>query len=138
MPAVRLLPPATLLLLLTTACASAPARTGPDTTPWREPSSYAYTLVSDTQVLAGTFRITVRDARVTAATGLDDKRLLPQLPTIGDLLTRLREARERDADTADIEYAPDGRPTRLVLDDSKNAVDDEATYTITAYTAAPA
>jgi hypothetical protein len=109
------------------------------TTPWQEPASYAYTLTSTTQVLAGTFRVKVRDGRVTETVGLDeDSRLQIQeppaeVPTIGELLERLDQARNDDAHTAEAEYAADGHPVRIVLDWAKNAVDDEALYVISAY-----
>ncbi|MET7724601.1 hypothetical protein [Streptomyces mirabilis] len=53
------------VLCAATACGSS-ASSGsveanePKTT-WEEPASYAYTLTSTTQVLAGTFRVKVRD-----------------------------------------------------------------------------
>ncbi|MHC5903436.1 DUF6174 domain-containing protein [Streptomyces sp. S6] len=139
MTATRLLPAAALTFILTTACATPhSSHTGADTTSWREPPSYTYTLVSRTQVLHGTFHLTVRNHRATSATPLPDHVPASQLPTIGALLTRLRTARHDNADTADIEYAPDGRPTRIVLDDDRNAIDDEETYLITNFRLPPA
>ncbi|MFE7275879.1 DUF6174 domain-containing protein [Streptomyces sp. NPDC057623] len=87
----------------------------------------------------GTFRITVRDGTVAEATGLDDsgRRVVADLPdavpTIGELLAELEQARREDADTAEAEYAPDGHPVRISLDWEENAIDDEARYVITAY-----
>lgn len=110
---------------------------------WSEPASYSYTLTSTTQVLAGTFRVDVRDGRVAKAVGLDESsrrqaRDLPgRVPTIGDLLTALKQARDQDADTADAEYAADGRPVRITLDPDENAIDDETLYVISAYEGAP-
>jgi len=134
MTPARQLPAAALTLILTTACATPhPSYTGADATPWREPPSYTYTLVSHTQVLYGTFHLAVAHHRATSTTPLPDHLPASQLPTIGDLLTRLRTARQHNADTADIEYAPDGRPTRITLDEDRNAIDDEATHLITEF-----
>ncbi|MET8982010.1 DUF6174 domain-containing protein [Streptomyces sp. NPDC004539] len=123
----------TLASALTTACATPHTYSDSATTPWREPPSYTYTLTADTQILSGTFHLTVHHLRVTTTPPHPST----QLPTIGTLLTRLRTARHHHADTADIAYAPDGRPTRIVLDEDRNAVDDEETYLITAFRLAP-
>ncbi|MEU2287257.1 DUF6174 domain-containing protein [Streptomyces sp. NPDC013178] len=131
------------LLCATAACGStAPPesaeRSGPSTA-WQEPASYTYTLTSTTQVLAGTFRVKVQDGRVAEAVGLDEDsrrqvRELPgEVPSIGELLKRLEQARSDDADTAEAEYASDGHPLRISLDWEKNAIDDEALYVISAY-----
>ena len=134
MTATRQLPAAALILILTTACATPHSSyTGADTTPWREPPSYTYTLVSHTQVLYGTFHLAVRNHRATSTTPLPDHIPAAQLPTIGTLLARLRAARHDNADTADVEYAPDGRPTRITLDADRNAIDDEEAYVITEF-----
>ncbi|WP_416972461.1 DUF6174 domain-containing protein [Streptomyces sp. 4F14] len=117
--------------LTTTACGESPDHTGADPA-WREPASYTCTLDAESQVLAGTFHLTVRDGRVTSATG-PGQSAHAELPTIGVLLTHLETARANDADTATVEYAPDGHPTRIVLDEDRNAIDDEATYVISAY-----
>ncbi|GAA3798113.1 DUF6174 domain-containing protein [Streptomyces phyllanthi] len=72
-------------------------------------------------------------------TALDDsgrraRRQVPgQVPAIGDLLRMLERARLDSADTADVEYADDGRPLRITLDWDKDAIDDEALYVISAY-----
>ncbi|MFM9607695.1 DUF6174 domain-containing protein [Streptomyces niveiscabiei] len=127
--------------LTTTACGETRTYPGADPT-WREPGSYTYTLAAESQVLAGTFRITVRNGKVTAVTAPDpDSRrqaAYAELPTIGALLSRLKTARANGADTAAVEYAPGGRPTRVVLDEDRNAVDDEATYVISAFSPAGA
>lgn len=135
----------TAVLIATTAwtavsCAdpAAPsATTAPTTTAWQEPASYVYTLHSREQVLWGSFRVTVRDGEVTAAVGLDadSRRALREgpgerIPTIGDLLQRLDEARREHADTAEADYAADGRPERITLDPDRNAIDDEAQYLV--------
>ncbi|MFF2514354.1 DUF6174 domain-containing protein [Streptomyces sp. NPDC058086] len=131
------------LLCAATACGSSTssgsAEANEPKTTWEEPASYAYTLTSTTQVLAGTFRVKVRDGRVTEAVGVDaDSRrqaqeLPAEVPTIGELLRRLRKARSEDADTAEADYAADGRPVRISLDWDKNAIDDEALYVISSY-----
>jgi hypothetical protein len=131
------------LLCATTACGSSASsesvkRNGPKTT-WDEPASYTYTLTSSTQVLAGTFRVTVRDGTVAKAVGVDEdsrrqvQELPAEVPTIGELLKKLERARSDDADTAEAEYAADGHPVRISLDWDKNSIDDEALYTISSY-----
>lgn len=110
-------------------------------TTWREPDSYVYTLKSSEgeRSLIGTFRVTVRGGKVAEAVGLDadSRRVVKQLPgevpTIGELLDELEQARRDDADTAEAEYAPDGHPERISLDWDKNAIDDEALYVISDY-----
>lgn len=73
------------------------------------------------------------------ATGLDDSgrgvvgNHPDAVPTIGELLDELEQARRDDADTAEAEYAADGHPVRISLDLEENALDDEARYDITAY-----
>ncbi|MFD3375050.1 MULTISPECIES: DUF6174 domain-containing protein [unclassified Streptomyces] len=115
--------------------------TSPSGTTWREPDSYVYTLKSSEgeRSLIGTFRVTVRDGKVAEAVGLDadSRRVVKQLPgevpTIGELLDELEQARRDDADTAEAEYAPDGHPERISLDWDRNTIDDEALYVISAY-----
>jgi hypothetical protein len=107
-------------------------------TTWKEPASYVYTLESTAgeRALIGTFRITVRDHKVTRARGLDEsgrrvvQELPDQVPTIGALLGELEQARSEDADKAEASYAPDGHPERIVLDWDTDARDDEAQYVI--------
>jgi hypothetical protein len=125
-------------------CAVATCGTGTPASqqePWQEPGSYTYTLRSSEgeRALIGTFRITVRDGAVARATGLDDsgRRVVGShpdaVPTIGELLDELEQARRDDADTAEAEYAADGHPVRISLDQEENTLDDEARYDITAY-----
>ncbi|MGW2237885.1 DUF6174 domain-containing protein [Streptomyces sp. NPDC001759] len=129
------------VLCATAACGSGELKsaTAPSTPAWQEPESYDYTLTSATSVLAGTFRVKVRDGEVVEAVGLDkdSKRqahqVLSEVPTIKELLRELVKARGDDADTADAEYAADGRPLRITLDWDKNAIDDEAMYVISSF-----
>jgi hypothetical protein len=110
-------------------------------TPWREPGSYSYTLRSSggERTLLGTFRVTVRDGAVVEAVGLDDSgrgvagSAPDAVPTIGELLDELEQARRDGADAAEARYAADGHPLRISLDWEENAVDDEAVYVISAY-----
>ncbi|MGW6062468.1 DUF6174 domain-containing protein [Streptomyces sp. NPDC055189] len=110
-------------------------------TAWDEPSSYAYTLKSTEgeRSLLGAFRVTVRDGKVVKAVGLDEsgrrvaKQLPGEIPTIGELLKEMDQARRDRADTAEVKYAADGHPLRIALDRDKNALDDEALYVISAY-----
>ncbi|MFI9612857.1 DUF6174 domain-containing protein [Streptomyces sp. NPDC052023] len=128
-------------------CAAAACGTGTSTkattgeVAWEEPSSYTYTLLSaqGERSLIGTFRVTVRDGEVATAAGLDDsgrrvvQRSPEEVPAIGELLEQLEEARQDDADTAEAQYAADGRPERITLDWDGRAIDDEAVYVISAY-----
>ncbi|MGX5181513.1 DUF6174 domain-containing protein [Streptomyces avermitilis] len=145
----RFLSAAVLLAALscaTTACGSSasagPAETKPQST-WEEPVSYSYTLTSNTQVLAGTFQVKVRDGKVAEVVGLDEdsrrqvQDLRAEVPTVGELLKTLNQARSEDADTADADYAADGHPVRISLDWDKNSIDDEALYTISSYEPTP-
>lgn len=106
---------------------------------WEEADSYSYTLTSTTQVLAGTFRVEVRNGSVAKVVGLDEdsrrqvRELPTEVPTIGELLDRLEQARSDDADTAEAEYTADGRPERITLDWEENSIDDEALYVISDY-----
>lgn len=89
--------------------------------------------------MIGTFRITVRDGAVVKTVGLDDSgrrvaRDIPDaVPTMGELLAELEQARLDDADVAEAEYAAEGHPVRISLDWEKDAIDDEALYVISAY-----
>ncbi|MFJ3620532.1 DUF6174 domain-containing protein [Streptomyces iakyrus] len=102
---------------------------------------YAYTLTSSEgeRSLIGAFRVTVRDGKVVKAVGLDDSgrrvvRQLPdEVPTLGELLAEMAQARRAKADTAEAEYGADGHPERILVDWDKNAIDDEALYVISAY-----
>lgn len=149
-PRPRPVPAAVLigaLLCATAACDSgASPGSAAGSTPgpgWEEPASYTYTLTSQTQVLAGTFRVDVRDGAVAEVVGLDEDsrraaREVPgQVPTIGGLLERLEQARGGAAHTAEAEYAADGHPVRISLDWDENAIDDEALYLISAYQPSP-
>lgn len=110
---------------------------------WKEPASYSYTLTSTTQVLAGTFRVKVSNGEVAAVVGLDEdsqrqvRNSRGKVPTMGGLLAQLQLARKEDADTAVVDYAADGHPVRISLDWDKNAIDDEARYTISSYEPTP-
>ncbi|WP_326722953.1 MULTISPECIES: DUF6174 domain-containing protein [unclassified Streptomyces] len=113
--------------------------TSPSDITWNEPASYVYTLTANEQALAGSFRVTVRDGKVTEAVGLDDsgrevvEQGLDRIPKIGDLLDRWENARNEHADTAEVEHAADGHPSRITLDGDENSIDDEAEYVISSY-----
>ncbi|MFC9683501.1 DUF6174 domain-containing protein [Streptomyces sp. NPDC056948] len=129
-------------------CAAAACGTGTQaatqaqsSAPWQEPASYTYTLRSSEgeRSLLGTFRISVRDGAVVKSVGLDDmgRRAVESapdaVPTIGELLKELEQARQDDADSAEADYAADGHPVRISLDWEENAIDDEARYVISSY-----
>ncbi|MFJ5775355.1 DUF6174 domain-containing protein [Streptomyces sp. NPDC093094] len=113
-------------------------------TPWEEPAAYTYTLRSDggERPLIGAFRITVRDHRVIRARGLDEsgrfvvRRFPDMVPTVGGLLAEMEKARRDGADVAEGDFAPDGRPRRITIDQDRSAIDDEAEYVISGFTPA--
>jgi hypothetical protein len=139
--------PAILLLTLTGACAgqsaevAAPAPAPAPT--WTAPAKYAFTLTSDCgeRSLIGRFRVTVRD-EVAEAEGLDDSargalmlRIADLVPTLSRLEAEAEAARRSGADEVTIERDPaDGHATKITIDTEKNAIDDEACYTIEDYT----
>ncbi|MFI9809122.1 DUF6174 domain-containing protein [Streptomyces sp. NPDC052301] len=134
------------LMCLVTACGAETSTGAGAQRPvvWEEPVSYAYTLTSTSDVLAGSFRVEVHHGKVTKVVGLDEdsrrqvREPRVRVPTIGELLKRLDEARSGGADTAEAEVAADGHPVRISLDRDTNAVDDEALYLISAYGPVPA
>ncbi|GGW80840.1 DUF6174 domain-containing protein [Streptomyces galilaeus] len=85
----------------------------------------------------------VRHGKAAEVVGLDEdsrrqaQDLPGEVPTIGALLKTLHRARSQDADTAEADYAADGRPVRIFLDWDKNSIDDEALYTISSYEPTP-
>ncbi|MGP4114214.1 DUF6174 domain-containing protein [Streptomyces sp. 4N509B] len=101
---------------------------------WREPADYAYTLTSSCgeRSLIGTFRVTVEDGDVTGwePVGENYAPRSVEVPSIGDLLAEAEAARERGADSVEVETAADGRPTRISVDEMEEAIDDEACYDI--------
>lgn len=130
------------LLCAAAACGTESRSTSAQTkATWQEPASYTYTLRSTEgeRTLLGTFRITVRDGAVDKAVGLDDsgRRVVEgvpdAVPTLGELLDELEQARRDGADTAEAEYADDGHPVRISLDWEENAIDDEALYVVSGY-----
>jgi hypothetical protein len=118
-------------------------RVGGDAETWQEPASYAFTLASacGERDLIGTFRLTVVDGMVTAAEGGDEpgRRLLLQrqphlLPTLAGLLNEARQAQRDGADVVETLVDPaDGHPTKISIDYDRDAMDDEACYTISDY-----
>ncbi|GAA4675390.1 hypothetical protein Prum_029650 [Phytohabitans rumicis] len=109
---------------------------------WQEPGSYSYVLASQCgeRLLLGRFRITVEQGKVTKAEGLDGsaRRALEgksdSPPTLRQLLDEWESARRDGAEVADLSTDPgDGHPTKIMIDPVKNAMDDEACYTITEF-----
>jgi hypothetical protein len=139
--------PAFLLLVLTGACAgadqAATATAQPPVT-WTAPAKYGFTLDSrcGEQALIGRFQVTVQDDKVVLAKGLDDSarralmlRLAELVPTLRQLETQAETARREGAEVVAIERDPgDAHPTKITIDWSRSAVDDESCYTIEDYT----
>jgi Family of unknown function (DUF6174) len=140
----RLLPYATLALLLG-GCADAEP-VAPATAPatWTPPAKYAFTLGSECgeRALIGRFRVTVADGRVTGTEGLDQAAKRALMLRIADLVPTLRQLEEEaataqraGAEVVRVERDPvDAHPVRITIDPSTNAIDDEACYTIQDYT----
>ncbi|MFJ9818435.1 DUF6174 domain-containing protein [Streptomyces sp. NPDC101151] len=134
------------LVWATTACQGESESLGQakESTAWREPSAYTYTLKSTggERLLIGSFRVTVREGKVMHAVGLDEqgrgvvRRSPGTVPTIGALVRELEQARRDGADTAEAEYSTTGYPVRITVDWSVNAADDEAQYVISDYVVA--
>jgi hypothetical protein len=56
------------------------------------------------------------------------------VPTLAGLVDELAEARKEGADVARLESDPaDQHPRRITIDPDRNAIDDEACYTISDY-----
>ena len=147
MPRRRHLTVAFISALALAGCAeAATSGTQPGAEPaaqWREPAAYTYTLDSrcGERALIGRYRITVVNGAVAKAEGLDQgaKTAIATVrsdfvPTIGGLLKELADARSQGADQAVLVSDPaDGHPLKITIDPLKDAIDDEACYTITEY-----
>ncbi|MET8153376.1 DUF6174 domain-containing protein [Actinoplanes sp. NPDC049668] len=137
--------PGILLLALSGACAAeepSVMNEGPAT--WTVPAKYGFTLASDCgeRALIGRFQVTVVDDKVVHAVGLDDSarralmlRLADLVPTLKQLEEEAETARREGAAVVEVERDPfDAHPTKIVIDESANAIDDESCYTIEDYT----
>lgn len=125
--------------------AGAPSRTAHSPTVqasgWAEPDRYTFRMFSTSGERPGTgnFRLTVDNAKIVEAVHVDDRgRPLGQadprhLPTLGQLVTKWRTAREGHADVARAVFAADGHPAEVHIDWMKHAIDDEADYYVTEY-----
>lgn len=128
---------------VTAQTAGSPTPAPTSASPWQEPARYSYVLDSrcGERALIGRFQVAVANGRVTRATGLDEpgrnavahpSRDL--VPTIGQLLSELDRARQSGAHVATVDRdSADGHPVRITIDQNKDAIDDEACYTISGY-----
>ena len=148
---------AVLALALLSGCTptSQQAVRGPETSPsveiastpeppeWTAPASYSFELKSSCgeRNLIGRFHVVVTDDE-TRARALDERARtfmryeddFGGVPSLEELLTEVSEARKQDADVAEVAFDPSGRyPARIDIDYNKEALDDEACYTITHY-----
>ena len=138
--------PAMLLLTLTGACGSEPNIVDVEEAPiaWTVPAKYVFTLDSQCgeRALIGRFQVTVQDDKVVRAEGLDDSarralmlRIADLIPTLRQLEAQAEKARGEGAEVVVIERdAGDAHPTKITIDESRDAVDDEECYTIEDYT----
>ncbi len=132
-----------------TGCAQAvqPVGGDPDAKGWQEPPSYTYTVDSQCgeRLLIGQFRLAVEAGKVVRAEGLNDRTRelvtsvpITSFPTLGQLFEEYLQAQRDGAEVATAALDPtDGHPTRIDIDSSKMAVDDEACYVITDYAVNP-
>ncbi len=134
-----------MLLTLTGACAGPQASVMEEApTTWDVPAKYGFTLDSQCgeRALIGRFRVTVVDDKVVHAEGLDDAarralmlRLADLVPTLRQLEAEAEAARREGEEVVEVERdVSDAHPTKITIDESRNAVDDEACYTIEEYT----
>lgn len=140
-----------VLIMLGGACANGepggaaqPGGKAEPSAAWTEPEKYGFVLDSECgeRALIGRFQVTVEKGLVVHAKGLDDSarralmlRLANLVPTLGQLEAEAATARSEGADVVEIERdLTDAHPTKITIDESRNAVDDEACYTIEDYT----
>ena len=112
--------------------------------PWMEVANYSYVLDSSCgdRVLIGSFEITVRDHVVSDVVALDESAVamlnssgFEHVPTLDDLVAEYRTAVQENAIKAEIQHAPlDGHPVTITIKWDKEAIGDEACYTVTGYT----
>jgi hypothetical protein len=142
---VKTVLPAMLLLTLTGACAGEePSVMKEAPTTWTVPAKYGYTLDSQCgeRALIGRFKVTVVDDKVVHTEGLDDAarralmlRVADLVPTLRQLEAEAEDARSKGADVVEIERElSDAHPTKITIDESREAEDDESCYTIEDYT----
>ncbi|MEV4637661.1 DUF6174 domain-containing protein [Actinoplanes sp. NPDC049548] len=140
----RLIPCAVLAALLGGCAEPQPSVVNEAPPTWKVPDKYAFNLTSECgeQPLIGKFRVTVVGDKVTRAEGLDDParralmlRLANLVPTLRQLEAQAETARQKGADVVEVEREPsDAHPTRIMIDPSSEAQDDEQCYTIQDYT----
>lgn len=134
--------PVLILLLTLAGCADSDVSSTPS---WQAPDAYEFTLDSSCgeRALIGKFRVVVESGSVVEAEGLDesgravfDHGFGDEVPTLSGLLDRAADAEEQGADVVEVQATDDGRPTEIDIDWDANAIDDEACYQITGYSAA--
>lgn len=115
---------------------------------WTSPDTYEFDLKSSCgeRNLIGRFHIVVENGRLNSVKGLggSDKSLVEflleshDIPTLEELLAEADEARRTEADVVEVSLDPsDGHPTQIDIDYNRNAIDDEACYSITHYNEDP-
>ncbi|MEV4703823.1 DUF6174 domain-containing protein [Actinoplanes sp. NPDC049316] len=140
----RLLPYATLAVLLGGCANAEPATPAAAPATWTPPAKYAFTLSSECgeRALIGRFRVTVEDGKVAHAEGLDQAakralmlRIANLVPTLQQLEEEAAKAKSAGADVVRVDRDPaDAHPVRITIDPAADATDDEACYTIQDYT----
>lgn len=131
-----------VLLLALAGCGDSETASIPS---WQAPDAYEFTLKSacGERTLIGKFRVAVESGSVVEAEGLDDSGravfehgMGDEVPTLSELLDEAAKAKEQGADVVEIQATDDGRPTEINIDWDINAIDDEACYQVTGYSAA--
>ncbi|AGZ38892.1 hypothetical protein AFR_03015 [Actinoplanes friuliensis DSM 7358] len=142
---LRTVLPGLLLITLTGACANdEPNVMNEPPVTWTVPDKYAFTLASECgeRALIGRFQVSVVGDKVVAAKGLDDSarnalmlRMADLVPTLQQLEAEAETARREGAEVVEVERdLGDAHPAKITIDYSRNAIDDEACYTIEDYT----
>jgi hypothetical protein len=108
---------------------------------WIAPTQYEFEFSSSCgeRSLIGRFHVLVKGGRAKRARGLDEPGRAfvaseEKVPTLDDLLAEADGARRDGAEIVDIRYDDtDGHPTQIDIDYDESAIDDEACYSVTAY-----
>lgn len=124
-----------VLTLVLVACTTPASDTQPVADQWEEPPAYRYILTGSCgpHVLHGRFQVTVAEGEVVEAEPLDkDARsgASEEVPTLGELLRWVDDARDRGADVAEARFASDGVPSSIEINRDRGADDDEQCFQV--------
>ncbi len=110
--------PVLALLLVLVGCGDPQVSNIPN---WQAPDAYEFTVDSacGERALIGRFHVVVEDGSVVEAEGLDDAAI----------------AKAEGAEIVEVQATEDGRPSAIDINWDTDAIDDEACYRITDYSA---